>query len=157
MVISWIPWKLSFRYILFHEKRLQTMLWYHNARVNSHQRWKQVWFRICFHLWCELTSTMNVTEWQVSWNSWYAVAANIRIWVFHEIRRNRITNSHVIQELITQYKFNSKIGRKKLMYSPQQTTSADSKNCIHNLKQTYTANYSQLIRQLKMFCCLVEF
>ena len=27
-------------------------------------------FRVCFHLWCELTTTMNVTEWQVSWNSY---------------------------------------------------------------------------------------
>ena len=53
----------------FMNKRLQTMLWRHNARVNSHQRWKQMRFRVCFHLWCELTSTMNVTEWQVSWNS----------------------------------------------------------------------------------------
>ena len=42
-----------------------------NARVNSHQRWKQTRFRVCFHLWCELTTTMSVTEWQVSWNSWY--------------------------------------------------------------------------------------
>ena len=40
----------------------------HNARVNSHQRWKQMRFRVCFHLWCELTSTRNVTDWQVSWN-----------------------------------------------------------------------------------------
>ena len=54
------------------KKRLQTILWHRNARVNSHQRWKQTRFRICFHLWCELTSTMNVTEWQVSWNSWLA-------------------------------------------------------------------------------------
>ena len=46
------------------------MLWHHNARVNSHQRWNQTRFRVCFHLWCELTSTMNVTEWQVTWNSW---------------------------------------------------------------------------------------
>ena len=45
------------------------MLWHNNARVNSHQRWNQMRFRVCFHLWCELTSTMNVTEWQVSWNS----------------------------------------------------------------------------------------
>ena len=67
--LSWIPWNLSFRYILFHEKRLQKMLWHLNARVNSHQRWKQTWFRVCFHLWCELTSTMNVTEWHVSWNT----------------------------------------------------------------------------------------
>ena len=66
---SWIPWNLSFRYILFHEKRLQMMLWQHNARVNSHQRWKQTRLRVCFHLWCELTTTMNVTEWQLSWNS----------------------------------------------------------------------------------------
>ena len=29
---------------LFHEKRLQRMLWHHNARVNSHQRWKQMRF-----------------------------------------------------------------------------------------------------------------
>ena len=68
--ISWIPRNLSFHYILFHEKGLQTMLWHHNARVDSQQRWKQTRFRICFHLWCELTSTMNVTERQVSWNSW---------------------------------------------------------------------------------------
>ena len=53
---KWIPWNLS-----FHEKRLQTMLWHTNARVNSHQRWKQTRFRVCFHLWCELTSTMYVT------------------------------------------------------------------------------------------------
>ena len=53
------PWYLSFHYILFNKKRLQTMLWHHYARVNSHQRWKQTRFRICFHLWCELTSTMN--------------------------------------------------------------------------------------------------
>ena len=52
----------------FMEKRLQTMLWHPNAKVNSHQRWKQTRFRVCFHLWCELTSTMNVTEWQVPWN-----------------------------------------------------------------------------------------
>ena len=50
LMISWIPLNLSFRYILFHEKRLQTMLWHCNARVNSHQRWKQTRFRVCFHL-----------------------------------------------------------------------------------------------------------
>ena len=48
----------------FIKNRLQTMLWHHNARVNSHQRWKQTRFRVCFHLWCELTSTMNVTEYK---------------------------------------------------------------------------------------------
>ena len=68
-LFAWIPWNLSFRYVLFHEIRLQKMLWHRNARVNSHQRWKQTRFRVCFHLWCELTSTMKVTEWQVSWNS----------------------------------------------------------------------------------------
>ena len=51
------------------KKILQTMLWPCYARVNSHQRWKQTRFRVCFHLWCELANTMNVTEWQVSWNS----------------------------------------------------------------------------------------
>ena len=70
MPISWNPWNLSFRYSLFHEKRLQTMQWHQNARVYSHQRWQQMRFCVSFHLWCELTSTMNVTEWQVSWNSW---------------------------------------------------------------------------------------
>ena len=70
-LLTWIPWNLSFRYILFHEKRLQTMLWHHNAWVNSHQRWKQTRFRVCFHLWCELTIFgVNVREWQVSWNSY---------------------------------------------------------------------------------------
>ena len=52
----------------FMKKRLQTMLWHGNTKVNSHQRWKQTRFRVCFYLWCELTSTMNVTEWQVSWS-----------------------------------------------------------------------------------------
>ena len=50
------------------KRRLQTILWHHNARVNSHQRWKQTRFHVCFHLWCELTNTIDVTEWQVSWN-----------------------------------------------------------------------------------------
>ena len=49
----------------FMKKDSGMMLWHHNARVNSHQRW------VYFHLWCELTSTMNVTEWQVPWNSCY--------------------------------------------------------------------------------------
>ena len=66
-----IPWNLSFRYILFHDKRLQKMLWHLYAKVNSHQRWKQTRFRVCFHLWCELTSKINVTEWQVPWSSWF--------------------------------------------------------------------------------------
>ena len=56
----WFQWNSSLCYILFLEKkRLQTMLWHHNARVNSHQRWKQMRFSVCFLLWCELTSTMN--------------------------------------------------------------------------------------------------
>ena len=54
----------------FMKKRFQTMQWHHNAWVNSHQRWKQTRFRVCFHLWCELTSTMNATELQVSRTSW---------------------------------------------------------------------------------------
>ena len=54
------------------------MLWHHDTRVNSHQRWKQTRFRVCFHLWCELTSTMDVTEWQVSWNSWFYFQVDIR-------------------------------------------------------------------------------
>ena len=52
------------------------MLGHYNTRVNSHQRWKQKRFRVCFHLWCELTSTMNVTEWQVPWNSCEAKMSN---------------------------------------------------------------------------------
>ena len=64
----------------FTKKRLQTMLWHHNARVNSHQRWKQTRFRVCFHVWCELTSTMNVTEWQVSWNSCSSCIISAEIW-----------------------------------------------------------------------------
>ena len=64
-------WSLCFKLLhefheTCHETCLQTMLWHYNARVNSHQRWKQTRFRVCFHLWCELTSTMNVTDWQVS-------------------------------------------------------------------------------------------
>ena len=51
------------------------MLWHHNTRVNSLQKWKQMCFRVCFHLLCELTSTTKVMEWQVSWNSWYTAMA----------------------------------------------------------------------------------
>ena len=39
--------------LYFLKKRLQTMLWHHKARVNSHQRWKQMGLHVCFHLWCE--------------------------------------------------------------------------------------------------------
>ena len=61
---------LPSRFISWRKRRrLQTMLWHHKAWVNSHQRWKQTRFRICFHLWYESTTKMNVTEWQVSWNS----------------------------------------------------------------------------------------
>ena len=59
-------YKNSTIYHEFHET-------YHSVTlivlVNSHQRWKQTRNRVCFHLWCELTSTINVTKWQVSWNS----------------------------------------------------------------------------------------
>ena len=48
--ICWLQWFLSGRETI--------------ARENS----KWIW-QFCFHLWCELTSTMNVTDWQVSWNS----------------------------------------------------------------------------------------
>ena len=66
----------------FMKKRLQTMLWHHNTKVNSHQRWKQTRFRICFHLWCEVTSTINVTELQVSWNSCSVRMSAIDVWFF---------------------------------------------------------------------------
>ena len=63
------------------------MLWQHNAIVNSHQRWKQMRFRVWPHLWCELTSTMNVTEWQVSWNS---LTLNI---IWFKIRNTQAKNN----------------------------------------------------------------
>ena len=78
--LSWVnldsTWILLARLMLVTDRlrsviMLQMMLWHLNAQVNSHQRWKQTRFRICFHLWCELTNTMNVTEWQVSWYSCY--------------------------------------------------------------------------------------
>ena len=50
--------------------------------VNSHQKWKQMRNRVCFHLWCELTSTMNVTKWQVSCNS--CIGSTIHIFVVTE-------------------------------------------------------------------------
>ena len=68
------------------------MLWHHNARVNSHQRWKQTRFRVCFHLWCELTSTVNVTEWQLSWNScnWFCKLTNIDKHLSQGCRTNQL-------------------------------------------------------------------
>ena len=56
---------MKFRFILFLKNTLQTILWRHNAKVNSHQRWKQTRIRVCFHLWCELTRTMNMMELQL--------------------------------------------------------------------------------------------
>ena len=44
------------------------IIWCAIEEINL-QRWKQTRFRVCFHLWCELTSTIYVTEWLVSWNS----------------------------------------------------------------------------------------
>ena len=38
-------------------------------------------FSASFHLWCELTTTINVTEWQVSWNSCH-VNSNITRWTW---------------------------------------------------------------------------
>ena len=69
-MISWIPWNLSVHYISFHVKILQTMLWHHSARAIHTKDESKLRFSVCFHLWCELTTTMNVTEWQVSWNSY---------------------------------------------------------------------------------------
>ena len=48
------------RYISFHKKRLQMMLRHHNARVNSHQRWKQTWSFMEFMSWCYSCITMLV-------------------------------------------------------------------------------------------------
>ena len=58
--------------------------------VNSHQRWKQTRNRVCFHLcvswlWhCGVTASFgvifqewNVTEWQVSWNSWAELSCGV--------------------------------------------------------------------------------
>ena len=67
MHCTWIPRKLVIpsRFISWKTHFLilagrAFTLWRHNARVNSHQRWKQTRFRVCFHLWCELTNTMSV-------------------------------------------------------------------------------------------------
>ena len=84
------------------------MLWHHNARVNSHQRWKQMRFRVCFHLWYELTSTMNVMEWQVSWNSciacgpWdHALSLCQSAWFWHALGTTKTTSAvHLVACLI---------------------------------------------------------
>ena len=55
--------------------------------VNSHQRWKKTRNRVCFHLWCELTTTMNITEWQVSWNSW-KLQSQLNRWISPRILAN---------------------------------------------------------------------
>ena len=39
---------------------------------------------VCFYLWCELTSTINVREWQVAWNSWDVVSINCYLGAFLE-------------------------------------------------------------------------
>ena len=63
--------KLFISLHFFKKKRLQTMLWHHNVRVNAHQRWKQTRNRVCFHLWCELTLALcchSMVWCPFSWN-----------------------------------------------------------------------------------------
>ena len=68
IILLWIPWNLSFRYIHCTGQFTPKM----KANANC----------VCFHLWCELTGVVvsqyrletsfmkwNVTERQVSWNS----------------------------------------------------------------------------------------
>ena len=83
---AWIPWILSFHYILFLEKRLQAMLWHHHTGVNSLQRWKQT----RFHLWCELTSTMkNFMEFMQGvfffWGRWWNSQKQCTIVFFQQL------------------------------------------------------------------------
>ena len=62
------------------------------TRVNSHQRWKQTRFRVCLHLWCELTNTMSAigyTALIIFWQN--SLPANIRKWVFSWNERDGIT------------------------------------------------------------------
>ena len=65
--------------------------------VNSHQRWKQTRNRVCFHLWCELTITMNVTEWQVSWNSWGVSYKQIPSWSETVLGFRRMTKEEMMK------------------------------------------------------------
>ena len=71
IIKSWNPWNLSFHCILFHEWTHYLILagssfyqiWLGRlTRVNSHQTWKQTRNRVCFHLWCELTSAMSTVS-----------------------------------------------------------------------------------------------
>ena len=74
-IFSWIPYNLSFLYILFREKRLQTMLWHSNIRVKHGSafafifgvNWREEWMywddKIHgiheFNIW-----PVNMDEWQ---------------------------------------------------------------------------------------------
>ena len=74
---------------MIHQQTIRQMHEFHETchsitfivLVNSHQTCKQTRDRVCLHLWCELNLAgslgvffffmkENVTEWQVSWNSW---------------------------------------------------------------------------------------
>ena len=46
-------------------------------QFNTNVSWEQVIrrFHVRFHLWCELTSTMHVTEWQ--WKTWWSFQGSI--------------------------------------------------------------------------------
>ena len=45
--------------------------------VNSHQRWKQTWNHVCFHLWCELTLALWWKK-SVLWRYHYTVIVNVK-------------------------------------------------------------------------------
>ena len=40
--------------------------------VNSHQRWKQMRNRVCFHLWCEFTLALWMDGWMREFNATFA-------------------------------------------------------------------------------------
>ena len=46
---------------------------------------------VYFQLWCELTSTMNVTEWHVSWNS-YQIYSNFKTTDLLEVLDDQTTH-----------------------------------------------------------------
>ena len=70
---SWIPWNLSFRYILFHEKSLfsdisrKCILWNMTGAVTLKSY--LVNYTSCLYQKISFSMKWNVMEWQASWKS----------------------------------------------------------------------------------------
>ena len=71
--MSWIPWNLSFRYVSFHEKKKtpnNVVTPQTHSQFTPKMKVNAVLHLLSSLVWIDQYN-WDVTEWRVSWNSWY--------------------------------------------------------------------------------------